>query len=401
MNKSIINIGLFGTVINNGNMGCVALTYSVISLLEKVALKIGKEFNYTLFDMMPDKEKTAIMCENIDIDSDKIRVVRVGNIENIKRCIKYFYRNVKMMSAIKKCDVIIDITEGDSFTDIYGEHRFYSGCSIKKLVEKLNVPLILGPQTYGPFNCKKHSSIAKEIIENASLVIARDAISKKYISKFSNKQVYETTDMAFSLPYMQRKKCESEKIQVGINISSLLICDKKENTEVKFAVKTDYDKYIDSLLSWLNARRDKYEIHLIPHVIEDDYANHLVKKKYENMNICDMFHSPIEAKSYISGMDIFIGARMHATIAGVSAGIPTIPVAYSRKFTGLFESIEYPYVIDLSLLNTEESIGKTINYMINYKEIEKTIKNSYCKIERKVKKNEEIFAKFFDDMLLH
>lgn len=34
MNK--INIGIMGGLVNNQNMGCVALTYSLISLLEKI-----------------------------------------------------------------------------------------------------------------------------------------------------------------------------------------------------------------------------------------------------------------------------------------------------------------------------------------------------------------------------
>ena len=58
---------------------------------------------------------------------------------------------------------------------------------------------------------------------------------------------------------------------------------------------------------------------------------------------------------------MFIGARMHATIAAISSGVPTMPVAYSRKFTGLFGTIEYPYVVDLTELDTEEAYKLTVN----------------------------------------
>ena len=47
-------------------------------------------------------------------------------------------------------------------------------------------------------------------------------------------------------------------------------------------------------------------------------------------------------------MDFFMGARMHATIAAFSAGVPVVPMAYSRKFNGLFsDTLSYSHLIDL------------------------------------------------------
>jgi polysaccharide pyruvyl transferase WcaK-like protein len=45
-------------------------------------------------------------------------------------------------------------------------------------------------------------------------------------------------------------------------------------------------------------------------------------------------------------MDFFMGARIHACIAAFSSGIPIIPMAYSRKFAGLFGSIGYDHTVD-------------------------------------------------------
>ena len=57
---------------------------------------------------------------------------------------------------------------------------------------------------------------------------------------------------------------------------------------------------------------------------------------------------PIEIKSYIAGMDFFMGSRMHSTIAAFSSEVPVVPMAYSRKFNGLFiDTLQYPYIIDL------------------------------------------------------
>ena len=47
-------------------------------------------------------------------------------------------------------------------------------------------------------------------------------------------------------------------------------------------------------------------------------------------------------------MDFFMGARMHSTIGAFSARVPVFPMAYSRKFNGLFEdTLNYPYMCDM------------------------------------------------------
>jgi polysaccharide pyruvyl transferase WcaK-like protein len=76
------------------------------------------------------------------------------------------------------------------------------------------------------------------------------------------------------------------------------------------------------------------------------------------MIVAPRFASPSAAKSYISGMDFFCGSRMHACIAAVSSGVPTVPISYSRKFTGLFESLGYPLVADCKAESEEQILEK-------------------------------------------
>ena len=41
-----------------------------------------------------------------------------------------------------------------------------------------------------------------------------------------------------------------------------------------------------------------------------------------------------------------MGARMHACIAAFSSGVPVVPMAYSRKFAGLFGTLGYERTVD-------------------------------------------------------
>lgn len=104
-------------------------------------------------------------------------------------------------------------------------------------------------------------------------------------------------------------------------------------------------------------------MHLVSHVItdryaiEDDYRASLsVKSKFPECVLAPKFSSPVEAKSYISNLDFFTGARMHATIAAFSSGVPVVPVAYSRKFSGLYGTLGYKNLVDGQSDTTQAAI---------------------------------------------
>jgi len=81
--------------------------------------------------------------------------------------------------------------------------------------------------------------------------------------------------------------------------------------------------------------------------VEDDHrANLVLKSEYPGVVLAPKFNDPSEAKTYIAQLDVFAGARMHACIAAFSSGVPVLPMAYSRKFAGLFGSIGYDIIAD-------------------------------------------------------
>ncbi len=366
--KNDMNIGLLGAAINNTNMGCVALTYSLLFILEKIKDQCGFEFTYYVFDRHPDLSKTDVMCKQLGIDKRKLVVLQEGRMGSWKRILWNIWDNIRELRFIKKSSMIIDITQGDSFTDIYGKYRFYNYTRMKRLVNWCNVPLVLGPQTYGPFIDEKDKDYAISTIKKARYVIARDERSASFLKENGIENVGITTDLAFFLPYEEVPSVDSDKIKIGINISGLLVKDKVEKTIVDFSLNTDYDHYILSVIDWLE-KQGTFDIYIIAHVYEDYLASKEIVGDRKEIQFVKIFDSPIEAKSKIATMDVFIGARMHATIAAFSTGVITIPTAYSRKFIGLFESLGYKHIIDLENDSTDISINKTIEMLQNLEDI--------------------------------
>lgn len=134
-----------------------------------------------------------------------------------------------------------------------------------------------------------------------------------------------------------------------------------------FSIKVNYHEYAEILLDYFT--QQGYEIYLIPHVGLDKKLHDELACNRNNVFSIDTFNSPVEIKSYIAGMDLFIGARMHGTVAAFTSGVPCIPTAYSRKFAGVYDVVGYPYVIDLQKLSTQEAIDETIKLCENIPEL--------------------------------
>ncbi|WP_051226390.1 polysaccharide pyruvyl transferase family protein [Butyrivibrio sp. MC2013] len=369
--KKTINVALLGLQIQNDNKGCEALTYSFIYELDKIASKVDLMINYKVIGFSDNKFVT-ISTHPAPIQSIKIQY----------RSPRFWHT---LITIFNSSDLVIDFTGGDSFSDIYGKKRFFMGSLIKLLAIK-NAPLfILGPQTYGPFNSKIVKKLAKYIIMKSDYVFARDVISKKVAENISGREIKLTTDVAFNLPYDDSIKSSSNSIKVGINPSGLL-WESIYAEQNKFGLKFDYKEYCKSIIKIL--LDENYTVYLIPHV-----GNHLSppgESDYtcckelgaidERIIIAENITTPIEAKNIISQMDVFIGARMHATIAAFSSSVATIPFSYSRKFEGLYDGIGYTYLISGQKMSLDEAIDKTIMWVHNYQELLSHSKESMKKI---------------------
>ena len=108
--------------------------------------------------------------QDVKFNNGKIYSYAYENVEIIKNPkvlnpnIYKISQNKNFIDSVKECDCIIDITQGDNFSDIYGKKRFYTWTIEKRIVQKLRVPLILGPQTYGPFIDEKCKKFAAKVI---------------------------------------------------------------------------------------------------------------------------------------------------------------------------------------------------------------------------------------------
>lgn len=360
-----------GAPVDNSNHGCMALLYSLIHILSKIELEENEEFEYIVFDWKYNEDKITMMSNVLDIERSKVGYAPYVLMLDPIRRMYHIKDYLRMKKEIKKCDCIIDVTEGDSFSDIYGDAWFVGRTRVKLLIEKMGIPLILAPQTYGPYLTEKNISLAAESIKHAHTVMTRDKQSQEFVKKIAGVDATYTTDLAFALPCREYDIEKSDKIKIGINASNLLYFS-YEMKDRKFNLSVEYDNYLEGLLDMIY-ELDKYQVYFISHVDGDYEVHKILKEKYPQSILVPIFRNPVEAKSCISKMDIFIGARMHGTIAAFTSGVACIPTAYSPKFAGLFKSVGYDVLVDLANMTTREAVNRTKEYIEEYDNLKEQI----------------------------
>lgn len=359
-------IGLLGLTFESDNKGCMALAYTFENLLDECAKEDIEKIYVFSFD------KYFVATDDFDCP-----------IEIVYMSVKKPFTILKAKSLMQECDYIFDFSEGDSFSDIYGLKRFIKISLIKEIAVRTCDKYILCPQTYGPYKSWLSKIIAKDILRNAYYVCARDLTSSNLVSKLINKPVDTFTDIALGLNSKSIDMNLDEGIKhIGINVSALLWNGGYANNN-QFDLKVNYQDYIKKLIVNIH-NTGEYKIHLIPHVynesdsgIENDYAICLIlQKEFPYCIVPECYHLPSEIKRYISNMDFFIGARMHATIAAFSTRVVTVPFSYSRKFEGLFNSVNYLFTINARELETEDALRQTISYINRRDELASAQQNS-------------------------
>jgi colanic acid/amylovoran biosynthesis protein len=346
--KKFITIGLLWHSVSSDNLGVGALTESQIAICEEAASQADCVVNYVIFGTQGGRDYVP---KNVPL--------KIGGRVSIKQML---IGKSKFLKDLELCDIVLDIGEGDSFADIYGLKRYLFLIVSKFAVLAKGKPLILSPQTIGPFDNWLARKIAAILMRRCKRVYARDGLSFQYLKECGVTQnIDEVIDVAFKLPFNRFIHQDNKRIKVGLNVSGLLFSG-GYTQDNQFGLTIDYPELIRMLLTDWGKRAD-YEVWLIPHVIpnelpvEDDRkAIVALSKEFPSVNIAPDFQSPSEAKSFIASMDFMTGARMHACIAAFSSGVPVVPLAYSRKFNGLFSSLDYDWVADGKTLTTAEAV---------------------------------------------
>jgi len=372
-------LAYFGASPDTGNSGVSALCYAVVGSLAR----LNPAVDLTVFD-----EGTGVRSATAQVDGKSFRYSLCGATETRRVWQRRSLWNIRVsnwlgglgnpaVACLRSADAVLDISGGDSFTDLYGPRRFHSVTFAKRLALQHGRPLILLPQTYGPYRSPRCRAVAAEIVRRAAQAWARDARSFAVLqdllgSAFDPQRHRCGVDVAFalqaqrphaSLPppladWLAEAAGKRTTPLVGFNVSGLIWNDPVAMRQ-RYGFKADYRDVVLGVLRRVLLETDA-RVLLVPHVFtppghyeSDPGANEqvlaalrtaadvgLARAAAERLAASPQLgDDPGEMKWLVAQCDWFCGTRMHACIAGLSSGVPTAAIAYSAKTQGVFETV--------------------------------------------------------------
>lgn len=361
---------------NSGNLGVGALTIANMAIVKQVAVDLGFEPEFCIIGMRDAGPRY------VGEDEAEVFVVDGKALLSPGGCWR----------IIAQQDCILDIGAGDSFAEIYGFKRFFFLWWTKMIAYIRRVPLLLSPQTIGPFTRWPYTQLAGFASTKARAVLARDPQSLEALARIAPRARGKlAVDVAFALPYADRRANQSgARTRVGVNVSGLLFHE-AESGRNRFGLDVDYALLMRRFVSDLTERSD-IDVHLVAHAIDasggrepavddDDRVADQLAQEFPTTIRVPSFRGPSEAKSYISSLDFLVAGRMHACIAAFSAGVPVVPVAYSRKFSGLFGMLGYDSMVPVKGLDTEQAAEFLHDCLDRKAELESEMKRGMMQVE--------------------
>lgn len=358
-------ICLFGAAMDTANLGVSALSHAVVYGLARSA----PDLHATVFDFSPGVETRTYGANGARVVATRCggyltkRLYRPEALGTIRFCLRLGGLGNPGAKALRRAAAVLDISGGDSFTDLYGPWRLRAIVFPKTMALDLGTPLILLPQTYGPFRSPQAAATARRIVRGAAMCWARDARSFEVLQgllgdAFDADRHRLGVDVAFGLPTASPPAKAVAPIApwladcsvplIGLNVSGLLLNTPGVDRS-QYGFQADYAAVIHGFVQRLLRDTDA-RILLVPHVVsapghyESDIgaceavARAAGPDAKDRLAVCPALHDPTQIKAVIARCDWFCGTRMHATIAALSSGIPTAAIAYSPKTLGVFES---------------------------------------------------------------
>lgn len=353
-----LRLVLAGAAIGNGNRGVEALGRSVADAVDRDAPNSRISVLDDGWGVRADHSGRYpnTMIEMVGVRQSR-RWHRPESWAQIRAAQRLAPRLNPTASRIKAAAAVLDLSGGDSFTDLYGPARLKKIIAPKEAALRAHRPLVLLPQTYGPFVGAVARHRAAQIIRTAALAYARDPDSYQRLLELAGPdhdaaRLRNGVDVAFALEPRQPDAEVTDvldglagKATAGVNVSGLLL-DNQART--RFGLTGNYlDTMTQLVITLIDAGA---HVVLVPHVHlpgavgESDIRaitqvlGRLSAAQRARTSVLPTRLDAAELKWCIAQLDWFVGSRMHAAIAALSTMVPAVGYAYSDKTRGVFET---------------------------------------------------------------
>lgn len=285
----------------------------------------------------------------------------------------------EFFSYMKNCDLVVSCSDENykeaasllptnlSWTITWWTYIFYRTLEIS-IAKFLNKPIIMFPNSIGPFRTVIGRFMTRLSLNNCSYVLVREPFSYEIVKSLNiGSRIIQTADIAL-LYKSALSTSESFSHPVlgvcpGVYSSSLTV--------------EQVNKYISEHAAVLDSSIEEhgFDVVLSPH-----YVSNL---EYDDLEICNLIAREMknkgrvkivvaenveDYKSILDQMDMVMVSKMHAGVLAISGYVPTLSLAYDHKQTGLFAQLSMKNCILPITEASRERLAEKIRYIWKDKE---------------------------------
>lgn len=270
-------------------------------------------------------------------------------------------RQLYGMITDEEVDIILDAS-GFAYSSQWGNNPTKVMAKELKRWNKMGKKVILLPQAFGPFENNAIKTYMKTIIENATLIYARDKQSYNELIKIKDDpKIKLSPDFTVLFKGIKPSYFNEEKHQVCIVPN--------QRMKDKVVTSQSYEDFFVKIIEKIQSK-GLIPFFLIHGGVEDkilaNNINLLLKHKIEIIDEKD----PYLIKGIIENSKALIGSRFHSLASGLYSGIPTLGTGWSHKYQYLFKEFDFEEGL-ITVDSNDTVLDEKLSYIFNKKKYDK------------------------------
>jgi len=282
---------------------------------------------------------------------DRIHLIKVPALGGMHWVIRVLILFVRYIFVYPKCDLVIHLGT-DGFRDDVLTSKLLSILSVAShnyqilLARLLRRPVIACSMTVGLFSNALTRSLSRFTLNKASFITAREGITLNYLKQIGVKsQIYPVADLAFLMEPAGTERVNSLLAGEGISPDERLVfvAPNPIHRQVRSpAGKKKTNGYITAMVDIIDYLYDKdLMVILIAQTTGDKHDDMPICKNIQERSkakpviIANTKYTPQEIKGIMRRCELGISGKLHASIFGLSSGVPTITVSSQQKIYGI------------------------------------------------------------------
>ena len=334
-----------------------------------------KEKNYKFIRLLYTNYSQKIALANVTV----LQRFKTGIINLIRFCLRksndLLYVN-ELKNIVNSINLIIDISGyalGEISTPI--QHEYYLN-SIR-LAKKNDIPIILMPQSFGPFNYSDDSRYLlkemKELLPYCQRIYARENEGFRYLEKyFALENIFHSTDLVLQNKILNKKNICNDTYSMNIpdvhTLNNVAIipnyhCFEDGCSDSSYKI---YQRIINILI------KAGKNVYIFRHATLDyDICKKIYYENSESQQVyfIEQEFDCLEYDEFIRNFDFIICSRYHGCVHAYKNLIPCIILGWAVKYLELAKILgQEKYIYNITSKDFDEgSLFKAIqDIMDNY-----------------------------------